>query len=253
MASPLESFGCLDELIQIIYQSVHRFVLLSNVTEEEWTVHLGLSGSEGRWWRGVWKDKDVFETIGSISKATGKLLEGFAQKLADCVVNGDIFISDWSSAPGAQIKVKRPVPRCKPDKKPVHIPLTEISAAEAASFSTRMFLDIAIQAKSRKNQLHGGAELPALAVSSTFSTTDFDIGKPSASSSVKDALSASDEAPERKSPAKKREEKAGKSTKRKESEPPQPKLARTLKGASLVNPNKKARKFKAQEFESDGE
>lgn len=52
-------FSALDELIQIIYQGAVKFVLLSRVDYNSWTVHLGLSGPEGRWWRGKWTDEKV--------------------------------------------------------------------------------------------------------------------------------------------------------------------------------------------------
>lgn len=52
-------FSALDELIQIVYQGSAKFVLMSRVDHTSWTVHLGLSGPEGRWWRGKWADEDV--------------------------------------------------------------------------------------------------------------------------------------------------------------------------------------------------
>ena len=52
-------FSALDELIQIVYQGSAKFVLMSRVDYTSWTVHLGLSGPEGRWWRGKWSDEDV--------------------------------------------------------------------------------------------------------------------------------------------------------------------------------------------------
>ena len=52
-------FSALDELIQIIYQGSAKFVLMSRVDYTSWTVHLGLSGPEGRWWRGKWTDEDI--------------------------------------------------------------------------------------------------------------------------------------------------------------------------------------------------
>lgn len=58
----LANFTCLDELIQVIYQGVHRFVVLSTVTDQ-WTIHLGLSGPEGRWWRGTWAKTDILEIV----------------------------------------------------------------------------------------------------------------------------------------------------------------------------------------------
>ena len=53
------SFSALDELIQVIYQSIYKFVVLSSVTDDRWTVYMGLSDSEGRWWKGSWEDHDV--------------------------------------------------------------------------------------------------------------------------------------------------------------------------------------------------
>lgn len=55
----IEHFGALDELIQLIYQLTHRFVVISRVHEDNWTVHVGLVGDEGRWWRGRWASEDV--------------------------------------------------------------------------------------------------------------------------------------------------------------------------------------------------
>ena len=52
-------FSALDELIQVIYQGSAKFVLMSRVDCNSWTVHLGLSGPEGRWWRGKWTDEKV--------------------------------------------------------------------------------------------------------------------------------------------------------------------------------------------------
>lgn len=58
-SAALSHFGILDELIQIIYQGFERFVLLSKIDDESWTVHVGLQGPEGRWWRGCWLDRDI--------------------------------------------------------------------------------------------------------------------------------------------------------------------------------------------------
>lgn len=59
----LANFSCLDELTQVIYQSFYRFVVLSNVSGDRWTVHLGLSGPEGRWWRGNWGEADILQVV----------------------------------------------------------------------------------------------------------------------------------------------------------------------------------------------
>ena len=57
----LSHFGGLDELIQVIYDGVERFVLLSKVDYTSWTIYLGLQGPEGRWWKGQWHEKDILQ------------------------------------------------------------------------------------------------------------------------------------------------------------------------------------------------
>jgi hypothetical protein len=54
-------FGALDELIQVIYQGAHKFIVISNVSDIAWTVHLTLTNSEGRWWSGKWMEEDVID------------------------------------------------------------------------------------------------------------------------------------------------------------------------------------------------
>lgn len=61
VSDTLSHFGSLDELVQVVYQSFSRFVVLSKVDDESWTVHLGLSGPEGRWWRGAWGEEDILQ------------------------------------------------------------------------------------------------------------------------------------------------------------------------------------------------
>ncbi|THV06694.1 hypothetical protein K435DRAFT_710877 [Dendrothele bispora CBS 962.96] len=235
MSSPFAQFGCLDELIQVVYQNFDRFVLISSVADDEWTLRVGLSGTQGRWWRGSWKDNDVYEAIGS--KASPKLQEIFAQKLADCIIQKNVSISNWSPEPETQIKLTL----SPPGKEPAHVPLTEISAAEAASFSTQVFLDIALRAQTRGNQLYGSEMSVPTAIGNAASTSN--------------EASRNSKAPERENMVKQKEETIKPTGKRKESEPPvpveqlQPKTR--AKGASLANPNKKARKYQAQEFESD--
>lgn len=71
----IDSFGPLDELIQVIYQGMHRFVLLSKVefdsSEPSWDVHLGLA-DEGRWWKGRWVETDVYELV--VSRTCPRML-----------------------------------------------------------------------------------------------------------------------------------------------------------------------------------
>lgn len=71
--SVFENFSALDELIQIIYQDINKFVVLSNVSDAEWTVHVGQS-DEGRWWRGSWTEADVTKLV---VRALGRLLSTY--------------------------------------------------------------------------------------------------------------------------------------------------------------------------------
>ena len=121
----ISHFSPLDELIQVVYQGSARFVILSSVDDASWTVHVGLTGEEGRWWRGRWTDKDVkkqfvsllvmnisIETLNllwPLNKGSGVssfLLESAVEKLADAFVKGQLTIGDWSSAKGAEIQVR---------------------------------------------------------------------------------------------------------------------------------------------------
>jgi len=97
----LSHFGPLDELIQVIYQGHLKFVVLSAVDEVSWTVHVGLSGDEGRWWRGRWTEKDVRKTVGA--KSSSKLLDAVADRLADTFVQGELYVGNWSAEKGAEI------------------------------------------------------------------------------------------------------------------------------------------------------
>ncbi|KIM86926.1 hypothetical protein PILCRDRAFT_773555 [Piloderma croceum F 1598] len=117
----LSHFGALDELIQIIYKGVKHFVLLSNIDNVSWTIHLGLQGPEGRWWRGRWLEKDILHLTVCLflsqyaltrplkayqgSKASEVILEGFADKLADIIVKGQLSIGNWSSERDAKINI----------------------------------------------------------------------------------------------------------------------------------------------------
>ena len=59
MPDLLTNFSCLDELTQVIYQGICKFVVVSAVSDDTWSVHVGLSGQQGRWWRGSWTEEDV--------------------------------------------------------------------------------------------------------------------------------------------------------------------------------------------------
>jgi hypothetical protein len=70
--SDLGEFIVLDQLIQLIYIGPSRFVFLTTLesTYKHWDVHLGLSGAEGRWWRGRWTIQDVHQVAVSKSSRT---------------------------------------------------------------------------------------------------------------------------------------------------------------------------------------
>ena len=55
----LSELGALDELIQVIYQGAHKFVVLSHVADDAWSMYLTLTNSEGRWWSGRWTQNDI--------------------------------------------------------------------------------------------------------------------------------------------------------------------------------------------------
>ncbi|KAJ8521187.1 hypothetical protein ONZ45_g2092 [Pleurotus djamor] len=263
----LSSFGSLDELVQIIYQGAYRFVVLSSVDESKWSIHLGLSGSEGRWWRGSWTQDDVHNLVGP--NPSSILLDTFAEKLADSLTGGDLSITDWSADRNAEIKLTfGPT-----SKRPLHVPLVELTSEEAASHATDVFLEIALQAKTRNFRLHP----PAYAATSTRSFSPprnpnansnaeprndhaqspprkrIDPPKPSPVSNADGptrpfpSTSSSSLKPEpRQTVPSNPIKKATPSTSQSKPAPP-----KRNKGASLANPSKKARKYQALEFASD--
>ncbi|KAF5326239.1 hypothetical protein D9611_000067 [Ephemerocybe angulata] len=267
------NFSALDELIQIIYQSIYKFVVVSTVTDEKWTIHLGLSDSDGRWWKGEWTEGNVHEIMGS--KPSDKLLEQFGDQLAKLFVDGELFITNWSSAPGAKIKLTVGPAA----KTPMHMSLEELTPSQAAEFATGILVDIALQAKSRKCRLHGSTSVfestPAPTTSRVPTRSDTVEGS-SRSSPAKASMQLKTEegshvgsssgpgekpikpshletvAMQAKSVTSATDKKRAASSETTTNNKPAP-VARPFKGASLANPNKKARKYQAIEFESDSE
>jgi len=141
-------FSALDELIQIIYQGSAKFVLMSRVNYASWTVHLGLSGVEGRWWRGKWADEDVEAITGS--GPTEDMLEAFGERLAKTIVTTDLVIGNWNPEKGTKINLTLGLS----SKKPMTMDLSELSPSDAAAFATKEFLSIALEAQSRKCRLN---------------------------------------------------------------------------------------------------
>ncbi|KAF8906475.1 hypothetical protein CPB84DRAFT_1844330 [Gymnopilus junonius] len=260
----LANFNCLDELTQIIYQSIYKFVILSTVSDSAWNIYVGLSGSQGRWWHGAWTKDDIYRIFGP--KVSDMLLEAAAEKMADAFIQGEMCISDWSTEKDRKIKLTLGPAA----KRPMHVNLLEMSPEDAAAHATSVFIDIALQAQSRKCRLYPSST----DYSSTFQTSrvtllpkrkepelgldDADFSKetkakasvftiPESSIST-DVQAARDEINSLKSQL---ENVKRKGTPAKG--PVAPPIARPHKGASLANPNKKARKYQAIEFESDDE
>ncbi|KAJ3490936.1 hypothetical protein NLI96_g1066 [Meripilus lineatus] len=268
----LTHFAALDELIQLIYQGSHKFVVLSSVDDVSWTIHLGLNGDDGRWWRGRWTERDIRGFVGNSSSAI--LLEAFADRLAASIVQGELLVGGWSSQPGAPIDLTLGPTA----KTPIRIPLVEVDASDAASFATKIFSEvattlsqkwsrwktyilfqIALQAQSRKSRLHPPAfaappsfAAPQLRTASSSKRTaetaplarDPSVAEVQAQEKIKE-LEAELEVAKRRKPAS-QSKPDGLASKAKGTTPVRP-----LKGASLANPNKKARKYQALEFESD--
>jgi len=260
-SDPLANFSSLDELVQVIYQSIYKFVVLSTVSQDEWHVHLGLAGSEGRWWHGSWKEDDIHHIFGSTS--SDKLLESFAEKLAESFIQGELCISDWSPEKGAKIKFTLG----PASKKPMHIPLLEMTPEEATEHATKVFLDIALQAQSRRCRIYPPvSEYPTTNSPSTLTfkrrspgpehhVTEGNIASSSLKKDHKPKDSNSQEVKFAQEEIKSLKSQLQKQ-KRTASEVPVEKIvapatARPHKGASLANPNKKARKYQAIEFASD--
>ncbi|KDQ49384.1 hypothetical protein JAAARDRAFT_143571 [Jaapia argillacea MUCL 33604] len=244
MSDTLSHFSVLDELIQLIYQGSSRFVVVSNVDDNFWTVHVGLSGKEGRWWRGRWAEDDILRVIGT--KSSSHLLESFASGLADALVQGELHIGDWVPEKGASINLILGPSA----KRPLKVTLVELSPEEGAAFATSQFIAIALQAQSRRCRLHPSAFEASIPTTSTL-PAPARMSRPAGS-----GCSAEDEA--RQEEIKKLRAELAKANSQKALPPkskPLPAASnstpRPTKGSSLANPNKKARKFKELEFEDD--
>lgn len=60
MSDLLANFSRMDELTQVIYQSIYKFVVLSTVSDSAWNIYVGLNGAQGRWWHGSWTEDDIY-------------------------------------------------------------------------------------------------------------------------------------------------------------------------------------------------
>jgi len=243
----LTHFGCLDELVQVVYQGFSRFVVLSKVDDQSWTIHLGLQGPEGRWWKGRWTAEDILHVAGS--KSSAKFLETFADKLAETLVRGELYVENWSPEAGAEIQLTLG----PSSKRPLHIPLVEMKTVDAASYATSVFLDIALQAQSRKCHLNSAPYVSAPISPPPLAHATLAAGSKSAAAKATTSASVVDTKAQEEIKALTAELLEQKRRKSSVEPTEKPTAPRPPKGASLANPNKKARKYQALEFESDDE
>ncbi|KAJ3922857.1 hypothetical protein F5877DRAFT_32708 [Lentinula edodes] len=263
MSSPLAHFSSLDDVIQVIYHLNRQLFLLSKVQNDEWVLHIGLLGSDSRWWRGKWDEEDVLAVAGSKS-SSDDLLE-MSEKLLEYIVQGELFLSGWSKE-STSFKA-RPFTSFTlilgpSSEKPSHFQLNEISAEDAACYAAEVFCSIARDAQARKCQLYGSSFAVAADVSTThlnsktvhnFSSVALPFVEtvvPSSSESFansglgtsikKREEPKSKRVAEQPAPSKRRKEQ------KEETQSPDPEAS-----ASLANPTKKARKYQAVQFDSD--
>ncbi|KAJ3787277.1 hypothetical protein GGU10DRAFT_416705 [Lentinula aff. detonsa] len=247
MFSPLTHFSCLDDVIQVIYHLNRQLFLLSKVQDDAWVFHIGLLG-ESRWWRGKWEEDDVLAAASS--KASSDDLLKLSEKLLEFIIQGELFLSGWSKECSSFKLILGPS-----SEKPTHLRLVEISAEDAASYAAEVFCSIAREAQSRKCQLHGSSYTVPADVSTTYldasSSSKILANRGPETSNKKREETKAKRVTEQPAPLKKRKD-------RKEEKSPDPdsktnhKAApKPMKGASLANPTKKARKYQAVQFDSD--
>ncbi|KAI0823325.1 hypothetical protein BC628DRAFT_1384137 [Trametes gibbosa] len=281
-SDPISHLTPLDELIQVIYQGSSRFVIISAVDDASWSVHVGLTGDDGRWWQGRWTEKDVRNVVGT--KVSGFLLDSFVEKLADTFVKGEMSIGGWSSGKAAPIQLDFGTHA----KTPIHVDLHELPLRDAAAYATKTFAEIALQAQRQKCRLYPSlidvpgvtGAVPAASTSlqshrrwlpeadSTVGTYSQPPHKVKGKDNVSDAVPASDNKFKRKAEEAEEEiqvlraelEKSKRQQNAIMTDPsklysknkPVPTSVKP-KGVSMANPTKKARKYKPLEFESDDE
>ncbi|KAH9847183.1 hypothetical protein C2E23DRAFT_742387 [Lenzites betulinus] len=278
----MSHFTPLDELVQVIYQGSSRFVIISSVDDASWTVHVGLTGEDGRWWQGRWTEKDVRKFVGA--KVSGFLLDSFVEKMADTFVKGELSIGGWSSGNAAPIQLVFGTQA----KTPIQVELSELSLREAAAHAIKVFAEIALQAQSRKCRLYPSSldissaahafpgQLPQFEHTSRPRSPPAADVRPNTPHKGKSKEKVSGVVQSSGNPYKRKAEEAEEEiqvlkaalekSKREQNaimtdpsrlysvnKPTAQPTATKPKGASMANPTKKARKYKPLEFESDDE
>ncbi|KAJ3754082.1 hypothetical protein EV360DRAFT_52336 [Lentinula raphanica] len=233
MSSSLSHFSCLDDVIQVIYHLNRRLFLLSKVQDDNWVLHIGLLG-DSRWWRGKWDEDDV---LAAAVRAHERVR--LSERLLEFIVQGELFLSGWTKESTTFKLILGPS-----SEKPTHVQLSEISTDEAASYATEVFCSIAREAQSRRCQLHGSSSYPRVSEQPAPSKKRKER-KEEAKSPDPDTSASYEHlnCPSAYSLL------VGDST---YSETMTAKIApKPMKGASLANPTKKARKYQAVQFDSD--
>ncbi|KAF9070843.1 hypothetical protein BDP27DRAFT_1323097 [Rhodocollybia butyracea] len=226
------SLSCLDELIQLIYHSTVKFVLLSSVTDDKWVIHLCLADS-ARWWRGSWDEADVSAFAGS--KTSSDELLDIAEALKEAIISEEFILSGWSKESNTKIELTI----APSSDKPARFHLSQIHGDEVASYSTNILTIIAssvVRCQLRVTPSNSDAtSLLSPSKSHAVHNASETLGKKREDLKMQKLVE----------PSKKRQKRE--ST---EAEPVKP-PSRPPKGASLANPTKKARKLQVVEFESD--
>ncbi|KAJ4483701.1 hypothetical protein J3R30DRAFT_1819790 [Lentinula aciculospora] len=249
MSSPLTHFSCLDDVIQVIYHLNRQLFLLSKLQDNAWVLHIGLLGPDSRWWRGTWDEHDIFAATGS--KASSDDYLEMSERLLEYIKQGELYLSGWSKESSNFNLILGPS-----SEKPSHFQFNEISAEDAASYAAEVFCSIARDAQSRKCQLYGSSIAVPVDISTYFKETPASTSSKVLSRRTVGASSDKREEPiskkvvEQPVPSKKRKER------KEETQSPEAKTKakaapNPIKGASLANPTKKARKYQAVQFDSD--
>ncbi|KAJ7594683.1 hypothetical protein C8J56DRAFT_927381 [Mycena floridula] len=235
-------FSCLNGLAQVMYQGSDKLALFSDIDIDQGIWNINLVGKKSlRLWRGCWSDKDVVAMVGS--KASEEMVASFANKLAASITQGDLSIQNWNEvADDARTDLKLILgPGAK---KPLHVPMVELSAGEAAQYASELLFEIALMARKRGCQLEPSL-VPVVPIVAESQTSN---RKKRRSSVERDPPPSSS-----KHPPRQKESRAESSSAKPDALSPKAKPVRALKGASLANPNKKARHYVPIEFGSDDE
>ncbi|VDB91651.1 unnamed protein product [Peniophora sp. CBMAI 1063] len=129
----IDYFSALDGLTQVFLVGSTRFVFLSSVFGEEWTVRLGLVG-DGRWYEGVWNAEDVSAFASAAGQDTSeKPMRALCEKLRLTIEKGDLGIDHWD--PSASRAKEMEFLISPKAKYPIAIPLRQMSVSEASRFT----------------------------------------------------------------------------------------------------------------------